>query len=55
MKQAAFVDEHVFEEHRLVRPQEIDEDADIKLLRELVFDPRKSVRDGRSTTQLSAQ
>ena len=43
MKQAAFVDEHVLEEHRLVRPQEIDEAADIKLTRELVFDPHNIV------------
>jgi len=36
-----FVDEASFEEHRLVRPQGIDEAADIKLMRELVFDRRK--------------
>jgi large subunit ribosomal protein L30 len=38
-----FVDEHLFEEHRLVRPQEEDEETDKRLMRKLVFDPRKIV------------
>jgi large subunit ribosomal protein L30 len=32
-----FVDEHLLEEHRLVRPRAEDEEADIKMMRELVF------------------
>jgi large subunit ribosomal protein L30 len=32
-----FVDEHLFEEHRLVRPRAEDEVADIKIMHELIF------------------
>jgi len=35
------VDEALLEEHRLTRPQPIDEAADIALMRRLVFDPHK--------------
>src|SRR6266702_4352548 len=38
-----FVDEELFEEHRLVRPQPEDEAADRELMRRLVFDRRQIV------------
>jgi hypothetical protein len=36
-----FPDEDLFEEHRLVRPQPVDEVADKELMRQLVFNPHQ--------------
>jgi hypothetical protein len=36
---ACLVDEHLAAEHRLLRPRKVDEEADIKLMRELVLEP----------------
>src|SRR6266567_1044000 len=38
-----FPDEELFEEHRLVRPQPVDEAADQELMRQLVFNPHQLV------------
>jgi large subunit ribosomal protein L30 len=38
-----FPDEHLFEEHRLIRPQPINEAAGIERVRKLVFDPHEIV------------
>jgi large subunit ribosomal protein L30 len=47
-----YVDEDVFEEHRLVRPKKVDEATDRKLVQELLFEPKNIVADRFSKKQM---
>lgn len=50
-----FPDEELFEQHRLVRPQPMVEDADIRLMRELLFDRHNIVLERFSKAEMTGR